>query len=1148
MSESKIGRTGKEKVVKLTSFLRDSVNKSERISEANKSTDENSYTTRDTTDTNEQYKNEVFDNDWSAVTDRNEPNQVSGNTINELGSEDEPRSTTALVGVRSNRTDTSEIDERFVHKKQTNGRYTSTHQRREQGKIKASDTDFKDNDIKHNEKLTVWDYDEGPNTREKYSDNKSDTNDAEQSTKAITNEWGTGVVIPKRLHDKQTSKNNKSPGLEKSLSKCTNDGPVVGADRSIIADEHLDGEDTKDLDSLQSSQDTDSVMEVWQPTGERNSNRLGNDLTNLMHRSNERKQEVESSLPPVQIKKELLDEATEMQVERTMGSEASTASSDLDTIQSGNETSSAEMSDDEMLITQGQQVDTSGTVCKRKSLQSHGNQQQKRIHIMAENSTQAHSKSVESFQDQNDGKETFDGVSSRPFDTATADPLRSVGNSPLQEDSDAEWKRIARKVREPPIKRILPDGTQGTKPIMSQPPKVQNPRQRSGVRIVTTTKSSELPDIQQRGAHMTDDKETIMTPVKIEFNLDKNGGEFNVICAVDNIFNKMATQDRSLQVYDTTSTKLLWEIGVEIIEDEQFVECFNMREQTFRNQNKKVTVYCTIVSSHNINRLKYSDPLKSFIMNNNVWIKPDFYSTKYVSSPGFFTLVHPKLTNKPDYTRDLINVLTNMEKNEDDAVVQEWMQKFRVEVATDLLVPKFHLETTVKKWGKVRVEVLSVYCSQEEAKYMKYLLSEASSQDLLTKGIYVPSGIHLMEGKEVLSNLLQEHQEYIDRVTNFQVGGISTQSMKYGAAGNESIRTMLLQCEGVSAVEPTYQTDSRGQWNIVVDKNSVRHLSDYIQKNLSSLYVNRKGQKSKLIESKQETQNPSYKLILVDQADSKVGSYAEVLKRRFPRNEESVQSLNQISSETEDTEAIPQSDNTGLQSGTKRQDKSPPTAHKNTKEGFVPSGKIIKDDRVTSILQAFETKFNERMEKSIQKHVATQKTEIHAHIVEVETSLCKKISQLDTDRIEKSLHTKVAEQNQIMQNTLMEVEDTFSSKLAKIERLTQTVHSEIESQVVINIDKIMDSKLRAVSLLVAETVTANVMQGLSAILHNKDLEGTVKTELVSQLTPDAKKTPSDPGPLIGTQTTDEQTSMTDRTKLMFDALNEIEQSHNQTYD
>ena len=117
MSESKIGRTGKEKVVKLTSFLRDSVNKTERNSAANKSTDENSHTTRETTDTNEQYQKEVFDNDWSAVTEKNEPNQVSGNTINELGSEDEPRSTTALVGVRSNRTDTSEIDERFVHKK-----------------------------------------------------------------------------------------------------------------------------------------------------------------------------------------------------------------------------------------------------------------------------------------------------------------------------------------------------------------------------------------------------------------------------------------------------------------------------------------------------------------------------------------------------------------------------------------------------------------------------------------------------------------------------------------------------------------------------------------------------------------------------------------------------------------------------------------------------------------------------------------------------------------------------------------------------------------------------------------------------------------------------------------------------------------------
>ncbi len=228
--------------------------------------------------------------------------------------------------------------------------------------------------------------------------------------------------------------------------------------------------------------------------------------------------------------------------------------------------------------------------------------------------------------------------------------------------------------------------------------------------------------------------------------------------AVDNILKKMAILDSALQVYEHTSTKLLWEKGADMIEDKQFVELFNMREQTFRNQNKKVTIYCTIVSSYNINRIKYTDPLKSFIMSNNVWIKPDFYSTNIVSSPGFFTLVHPKVTNKLEYAKELNSALNDTQKSEDDPVVQEWMQNTGSEVVTELRTPKFHLETTVKKWGNVRVEVLSVYCSKEAAMYMKYLLAEASSQGLFKKGIYVPAGLHLMEGKEVLSSLLREHK------------------------------------------------------------------------------------------------------------------------------------------------------------------------------------------------------------------------------------------------------------------------------------------------------------------------------------------------------------------------------------------------------
>ena len=86
-----------------------------------------------------------------------------------------------------------------------------------------------------------------------------------------------------------------------------------------------------------------------------------------------------------------------------------------------------------------------------------------------------------------------------------------------------------------------------------------------------------------------------------------------------------------------------------------------------------------------------------------------------------------------------------------------------------LIIPKFHLENSTRKWGVIKSEVLSINCTKEDAKYLKYLFAEASSQNLFNKWLFVPSGIHLMEGKEVMHGLLTEHNEFVDTLTSFMV-------------------------------------------------------------------------------------------------------------------------------------------------------------------------------------------------------------------------------------------------------------------------------------------------------------------------------------------------------------------------------------------
>lgn len=198
------------------------------------------------------------------------------------------------------------------------------------------------------------------------------------------------------------------------------------------------------------------------------------------------------------------------------------------------------------------------------------------------------------------------------------------------------------------------------------------------------------------------------------------------------------------------------------------------------------------------------------------------------------------------------------------------------------LVPPFHLETNQRKWGEMNVEVVSVHCSLPDTRYMKYLLVEASSQSKITKGVFVPSGIHLMEGKQVLTQILQEQQEFVQDMESFHIEGIMEEDMYSNVKDNETIlEKILLKGPGVQAIKPTYQTKYKGQWILVVKGRKLPSLTEHIKENMSRIYHNKKGRQPRLFTHQLNSQNGGYKLSIFDKTISKVGTYTKVLKRRF---------------------------------------------------------------------------------------------------------------------------------------------------------------------------------------------------------------------------------------------------------------------------
>ena len=175
--------------------------------------------------------------------------------------------------------------------------------------------------------------------------------------------------------------------------------------------------------------------------------------------------------------------------------------------------------------------------------------------------------------------------------------------------------------------------------------------------------------------------------------------------------------------------RILYKIGSEIQEGEEFQKNFKVRELTFQKGNKKVILYFTIESRTPVNRIKFPNPVKQYLQKNNIWLKPDLFSTKMENSPGFFTLIHPRMTNKEDLKDKIKKALGQTKIDNTDEPVKNWTEKHNLtNTLTEKYIPMFHMENSVQKWGGIQVEVIKIVCQEEDTEYMKYLFSLASSQ------------------------------------------------------------------------------------------------------------------------------------------------------------------------------------------------------------------------------------------------------------------------------------------------------------------------------------------------------------------------------------------------------------------------------------
>ena len=389
--------------------------------------------------------------------------------------------------------------------------------------------------------------------------------------------------------------------------------------------------------------------------------------------------------------------------------------------------------------------------------------------------------------------------------------------------------------------------------------------------------------LKSRGVNMMEQKRKLVTPVKVEFNSLLDSTDFNVLEQTQTLFDLLSDKDRQIRILDVNKQVVLFERGISLPEGEDFSTLMKTRHQTFRKGNHKVTIFFVVESTLSIQKLKYMDPIKTFIFENNIWVKPDFFDTKIESSPGYFTLLHPKITNKMDYKEILKQAMYKISIDINDEAVKTWYESNGVEInETEINIPTFQLEPGVKKWGKIQTEVLRVTCSAEDANYVKYLLSKVGDMDQLDQGLFVPEGLHLMAGKEVVSQILTEQKNFLGKISSIQLEGISLEDMStFCEVRKNTLKDYFLDIPGVLSVERTFFTDTRGQWLLVIDHTQSDNVKKYFEEQLTTIYKAKRDCKIRLLTYQVPNANKAYRLQILQDVIGKVGSYAEALTKRF---------------------------------------------------------------------------------------------------------------------------------------------------------------------------------------------------------------------------------------------------------------------------
>ena len=563
------------------------------------------------------------------------------------------------------------------------------------------------------------------------------------------------------------------------------------------------------------------------------------------------------------------------------------------------------------------------------------------------------------------------------------------------------------------------------------------------LRVIALSNSSVDQRLQNRGQAMVEDSTYLCTPVKIEFNIAKDVIEYNARKHLLILLKKMQASDDSLRIQSSIKEEVEWVDLDTIPEAEEFADHFQMKDFTYRT-HKKVIVHMKLISVSPVNRIKYSRHVKEHIYQENIWLKTDKYNAKIESSPGFFTKVHPKLVHREDFVREMTNTLIQLQPQHSEKVVTDWYQLHNRPLpikGASITIPAFHLEPSVKKWGNIKTEVLRVTCSTDDAEYLKFLLSSASNNESFRSSTFVPAGLHLMQGKEIVSSILREHQQYLLSTIGTPITGLVPQAMNSMFNDTDiTVKEMIEAFDEVHSVQRTGDTDHYGRWLVVSSEEHREVVLNKLNESLALIYKAQHGQRRIITAGTRQIQSDQ-------DGHTTVGTYAEILSRKY-------------ASKLPLPKAVTEKAKNSRQFTNK-----PPVAK--TTPSFRPT-----DTPMEHTLTKDSTKLSQEF------------NELANRLKSLEAKQAELANNPRPQQVEQSKKTQENIQSLAdKQNELLHFEERMEKKLNEMEVREKTFLQETEATIIKQIDNKLESKLNTVSKLVASHVTSQLMEAMQQYMQ-----------------------------------------------------------------